>query len=126
MDLMHVSISLGDLLSDEVSLAGVLGHLVDEEKWDEIADWVSCETANALKRDLEEHGKDEFVALLRRMAKEETEKLEREIKQALKNATSFEFRGSLGDKLIRFNRRADQLDRQSNLLAFAARLAATL
>ena len=119
MDLMHLSISLGDLLSDEVNLAGVLGRLVDKEKWDEIADWVSYETAKALKRDVEERGKDELVASLRQMAKEETEKLEREIKQALKDATSFEFRGSLGDKLIQFNKRADQQDRQSNLLAVA-------
>ena len=124
MDLMHLSISLGDLLSDEVNLAGVFGRLVDEENWDEIAGWLGYETAKVLRRDVEERGKDELVALLRQMAKEETEKLEREIKQALKDATSFELRGSLGDRLVQFNKRADQQDRKSNLLAaaFADRL----
>lgn len=59
------------------------------------------------------------MAMLRQMAQEETEKLEREIKQALEDATSFELRGSLGDRLVQFNQRADQQDRKSNLLAVA-------
>lgn len=119
MNLNELEISLGDLLREEVNLAGTLVRLVDRDDWDEIARCFSSELTEGLKKDVESHGKEDLLGLLRRIAKDETEKLNKEIKQALKDATSFQFRGSLGDKLVQFHKRAELQNRKSNLLAVA-------
>lgn len=121
MDLTHLQVSLGDLWSDEENLDSVrfLVRLIDREGWDEIASYFGREFAEDLNEKVQSLGKRNLLGLLGQMIKDETEKLNSEIKQALKNATSFQFRGSLGDKLVQFHKRASVQNRKSNLLAIA-------
>ncbi|SRR5216683_773447 len=119
MDLFDLGVSLGEILRDEVNLAEMLVPLVDREDWDEIARRFSRELTEGLREDVQSHGKEDLLRLLRRMDKDETEKLNREIKKALKDATSFQLRGALGDILVQFYRRAELQNRKSNLLAVA-------
>ena len=105
MDLTDLSVSLDDIMSEESGGAGLfeqLRRLVAKENWDGIADYFGDETAATIKKEVESRGKDELVVLLGQIAKEKTDKLNREIKQALKDATSFQLRGSLGDKFFSF------------------------
>ena len=127
MDLTNLSVSLADIMDEESSRGRLferLRRLVAEENWGGIADYVGEETTAVIKRDVDSVGRDEYTARLGQIAKEETDKLNRAIKQALKDATSFQLRGSLGDKLIQLHRRADDHDRKYGLLAvvFADRL----
>jgi hypothetical protein len=122
MDLAHLSVSLGDIMSEASGGGGLfeqLRRLVAKENWDGIADNFGDETATTIKKEVKARGKDELVALLGQIAKEKTEKLNREIKQALKDATSFQLRGSLGDKLLQLHKRADDQTRKYGLLAVA-------
>jgi hypothetical protein len=75
--------------------------------------------AGVLREDVESCRKEDLTAILRQLAKEETEKLNKEIKDALKNATSIQYRGSLGDVLSQVYRRADDHKRRYRLLAVA-------
>lgn len=122
MDLTDLSVSLGDIMHEESSggrLFEILRRLVTEENWDGIADYFGDETVATIKKEVESHGRDELVELLGQIAKEKTDKLNREIKEALRDATSFQLRGSLGDKLIQLHKRADEDQRRYRLLAVA-------
>lgn len=117
---MELGMSLADVMSEECGLGGLCGrlsHFVTEENWDGIADYAGDETAKAISREVDSHGRGEYLALLGQIAKEETAKLNQEIKQAFKDASSFQLRGSLGDKLIQLHKRTD--DGKPNLLAVA-------
>lgn len=120
MDLTNLQVSLNDLLSDEdLHVFEMLARLVDREDWDKIASYLSSELAADLKAKVQSDGKKNLLGSLRRIIKNETEKQNIEIKQALKNATSVQLRGSLGDKLVQFHKRAGLQNRKSNLLAVA-------
>jgi len=102
MDLTYLRVSIDELLGDEVELnvaglANRLNRLVWQENWDKIAEIFDDKTAKAWRKEVELHGKDKLTGSLAQLAKLATEKLNREIKQALKNATSFQLRGSLGE-----------------------------
>jgi hypothetical protein len=126
MDLTHLSISLGDMLR-ELDESGIWGHvrsLVIHENWAGIAEFYGNEFAETVKRLVNSIGMEESLKLLEKLSKEDADKLSGAIKQALKNASSFQLRGSLGEKLIQFHNRDAHGIRQSALLAaaFADRL----
>jgi hypothetical protein len=124
MDLFEFKISLGDLMEEEVNAWESLHRLVAQENWEVIGNRYSERFVKTIKREVESRGKDEFVVVLRQLAKEESEKLNKEISDVLKNATSIQSRGSLGDVLSQVYKRADDHDRRYRLLAaaFADRL----
>ena len=124
-DLFEFGMALGDLMDEEVNAWEILRGLVAQEDWEEIGNrGFSGGIVNTIKREVESRGKDDLMVALRNLAKEETEKLNKEIKDALKNATSIQSRGSLGDVLSQVYRRADDHNRRHRLLAaaFADRL----
>jgi Domain of unknown function (DUF4145) len=122
MDLTNLSVSLSEVIDEESwrgKLFERLRRLVAEENWNGIGDCIGDETAAVIKRGVDSVGRDEYTARLGQIAKEETDKLNRQIKQALKDATSFQLRGSLGDKLIQLHKRTDDQNRTYGLLAVA-------
>jgi hypothetical protein len=126
MDLMHLSISLGDMLSELDESKGIWGHvrsLVIHENWAGIAEFYGNEFAETVKRLVSSIGMEESLKLLEKLSKEDADKLSQllseGVKQALKNASSFQLRGSLGEKLIQFHNRDAHGIRQSTLLAVA-------
>ena len=124
MDLYEFGMSLGGLMEGEVNAWETLHRLVTQENWEVIGNLYSERFVKTIKRVLESGGKDDLMIALQKLAKEETEKLNKEIKDALKNATSIQSRGSLGDILSQVYKRADDHDRRYRLLAaaFADRL----
>ncbi len=124
MDLFEFGMSLGDLMDGEVNAWETLRTLVEQDNWEAIESRFSNGIVNTVRREVGSRGKDDLIIVLRKLAKQETEKLNKEIKDALKNATSIQSRGLLGDILSQVYRRADDHDRRYRLLAaaFADRL----
>lgn len=125
MHLFEFEKSLGELMNEEVNAWEILRGLVAQKKWEEIGNrGFSDGIVHTIKRVTKSLGEGELEDILRKLAKDETEKLNKEIKDALKNATSIQFRGSLGDKLSQVYKRADDHKRRYRLLAaaFADRL----
>ena len=120
MDLNELVVESGEILESEpANITQSLSELVAHENWTTMAFWYGEDTAERVRREMESQGKHEFREYLRRLAKEETDKLSREIKQVLNNASSFQVRGSLGDKLVELDKRAQNRKRKSDLLAVA-------
>lgn len=121
MDFADLQIPLEEIWNEEDSGGTFyrLSRLVGQNNWSGIANLVGDEFAEKIRKMDESIGRNQFVTLLKEVAERNTERFSREIKQALKDASSFQLRGSLGDIWIQLERRADDHKRKSNLLALA-------
>ncbi len=123
MNLLELKIEI-DMIRDDETLLGayrMLQDLISQEDWQGLEDLVGVETAEVIRSDIgaDPAGKDEYLELYRKFAEEDTTKFNEEIKQALKDASSFQVLGSLGEKFIQLDRRIEDSNRKSNLLAVA-------
>lgn len=125
MDVTEFGIEI-EMIRDEepVALTRYLAQLVKQEDWKGIAAYFSDELLDSVRKLIDTHGKDKCLLLLRTLAEEDADRFNKEIKQALKDASSFHVRGALGEKLIQLEKRAEDKQRKANLLtiAFADRL----
>jgi hypothetical protein len=120
MDLTELGLEIDSIMDEEpAETFRWLIQLVRQENWHQIHDYLGEEMAEAIRGQRDSLGREEYLAFLERIAKEETDKLNREIKQSLTSVSSFQIRGYLGDKLSQFDRRGEHKKRKSNLLAVA-------
>jgi hypothetical protein len=78
MDLMHLSISLDDMLSELDESKGIWGHvksLVIHENWAGIAEFYGNEFAETMKRIVSSAGMEKSLKLLEELSKEKADKL---------------------------------------------------
>ena len=126
MNVTELAIEI-DMIRDEEPFVRTeyLSRLVKQEDWKGIAAHYSDEVVDSLRGLIDTcGGKDQCLHLLRSLAEKDADRFNKEIKQALKDASSFHIRGALGEKLIQLEKRAEDKQRRANLLtiAFADRL----
>ena len=115
MNLLDLQIEI-DMIHDDETLAGtyrMLQNLIKRRDWKGLENLLGAETAEFVR------GADPAGELCKKLAEEHTAKFNQEIKQALKDASSFQVLGSLGEKFIELDKRIEDRNRKSNLLAVA-------
>lgn len=98
-----------------------LYDLLEKEEWGELGSLIGDEEVETMKADIEldSQAKADYLANWKEMAIEETDRFNRNIKQSLKDATSSQVLGSLGHKLLGFDKVTDDLEKKANFLAVA-------